>query len=220
VVRLCAALAWYDEPLPFLRRCVTSLRGVVDELVALDGAWQLFEGGAQSASDQEETIRRAAAEAGIVAHIHAPREVWASQVAKRARLMELAAERADWILVIDGDEYVTRADPIEIRRSLGETDYDCAFVGFCNLNRGESMPGTTPHSGLNRRLFRAGTTVRTVHSGYVYDGRSVVIEDALDLRHALALEHDNVNRGTARNQRARTYRALRDMTAAEKWVTL
>lgn len=219
MVRICAALAWCDETPEFLERCVLSLAGVVDDLVALDGPWRLFEA-PDSGDAQRQAIADAAAAAGIDAYVTSAYPEWESQVHKRDELMKLASEGNDWVFVIDADEYVVHSDSEAIRKGLAETEHHCAFVSFSNLNQGESMPGTTPHSGLNRRLFRAGTTVRVVHSGYWYDGRSVVVEDALDLRHALALEHDNVNRGAERNQRARMYRARRDMTGAEKWVTL
>jgi hypothetical protein len=220
VVKIAAALAWYDEPLDFLTRCVASLEGLVDEIVAVDGAWELFEGGPASEPEQEEAIWFAARQAGIAPRVLIPHRVWESQVAKRARLMELASEHADWVLVIDGDEYVTYSEPETVRRELDDTDLLCAYVTFRNLNHGETMPGTTPQSGLNRRLFRSGTTVRTVHSGYFHGKRNVLVnEEALDLRTCLALEHDNVNRGFERNQRSRMYRQRRDMYA-EKWVTV
>jgi hypothetical protein len=41
-VKIVAALAWYREPPEFLDRLVRSLAGLVDVLVALDGAWALF----------------------------------------------------------------------------------------------------------------------------------------------------------------------------------
>lgn len=221
MVRICAALAWADESPEFLTRCVSSLAGVCDEILALDGAWELFEGAAYSGVEQEEAIWTAAGEAGLEVRVSIPHGIWASQVEKRARLMELASEHSDWVMVIDADEYVVESDPDTLRRELDETDRLCAYVGWKNLNRGETMPGTTPHSGLNRRLYRAGTTVRTVHSGYFLGKRNLLVsEDALDLRHCLSIEHDNVNRGSERNQRARMYRARRDLVGAEKWVAL
>lgn len=220
MVRICAALAWFDEPVDFLERCVRSLEGVVDELLALDGAWKHQPGAApRSTPDEEETIWRAARLAKIPTRVVVPDEVFESQVAKRQELMRLAAEFADWVLVIDGDEYVSEADPRALHTALSETALLCGYVKFRNLNRGETMPGTTPFSGLNRRLYCAGTTVTTVHSGYVYEGRNLLVsEEALDLRECLTMEHDNVNRGPHRNQRARLYRHARSVHAVENWM--
>jgi hypothetical protein len=217
-VKICAALAWFDEPVEFLTRCISSLEGIADEIIALDGAWEHFEGGHMSPFEQEETIWRAARKASITPRVFIPHKVWESQVHKRQRLMEMASEHADWILVIDGDEYVTYSEPATIRRDLAATDELCAYVAWKNLNRGETMLGTTPAGGLNRRLFRAGTTVRIVHSGYFYEGENVLLGDSLDLRHCLAMEHDNVNRGSERNERARQYRRDRERYGAENWV--
>ena len=220
MVTICAALAWFQEPVEFLDRCVRSLEGVADEFVALDGAWKYQPNAATfSGAEQEATIWEAARAINLPLRVSIPHEVFESQVDKRIALMEMAAERADWVFVIDGDEYVTYVEPETLRRDLTSTELLCGYVAFKNLNRGETMPGTTPHSGLNRRIYKAGTTVKTVHSGYMYEGRNLLVsEDALDLRHCLAMEHDNVNRGHARNQAARDYRVARNQYRAEMWM--
>lgn len=217
-MKICAALAYYDEPVEFLERCISSLEGICDEIVALDGAWQHFEGGHMSPLEQAESIWRTSRKASIKPHVAIPSRVWESQVHKRQCLMEHAAAYADWVFVIDGDEYVTYSEPETIRRDLYATEHLCAYAAWKNLNQGETMPGTTPASGLNRRLFKAGTTVKIVHSGYFYEGTNVLLGDALDLRHCLAIEHDNVNRGVERNARARQYRRDRERHAVENWV--
>ena len=219
-MKITAALAWFDEPVDFLDRCVRSLSGLVDELYALDGAWEHQPNAATfSGTEQEDTIWRAARDVGLPLRVSVPHEIFESQVHKRQVLMENAAENADWVLVIDGDEYVTYSEPDTVRRELANTEEHCAYAAWKNLNQGETMPGTTPASGLNRRLFRAGTTVRIVHSGYFYDGENVLLGECLDLRHCLAMEHDNVNRGSARNERARQYRRDRARYGVENWVT-
>ncbi len=219
-MKVCAALAWFDEPVEFLDRCIRSLGDVVDEVVALDGAWKHQPNAdAHSGPDQAYAIRIAALEAGLPVRVIVPPEVFASQVHKRVELMALASEDADWVLVIDGDEYVTYCEFDTLHRELAATELLCGYVAFKNLNRGETMPGTTAHSGLNRRIYKAGTTVKTVHSGYMYEGRNLLVsEDALDLRHCLAIEHDNVNRGPWRNKASRDYRAARAMHGVENWM--
>lgn len=218
-MKICAALAFYDEPVTFLERCISSLEGICDEIVALDGAWEHFEGGNMSPLEQEEAIWRTSRAASIKSRVSIPHKVWESQVHKRQRLMEMASENADWIFVIDGDEYVTYSEAFTIKRDLKATEHLCAYAAWKNLNQGETMPGTTLNSGLNRRLFKAGTTVKIVHSGYFYGKTNVLTGEALDLRHCLAIEHDNANRGVERNERAREYRRARERHAVENWVT-
>jgi len=218
-VRIVAALAWYQEPVAFLDRCVRSLAGVVDAIVAVDGPWRLFEGGPWSPLEQAETIIRAARDVGIDADVHGPGAPFESQVAKRAFLMDRAGRHGDWVFVIDGDEYVAHADPEIVRSELETTDCLLAAVEVTNLHRGEMMPGVPPKGGLKRRIYRAGTTVVTVHSGYTYDGHPLLAgEGAVDLREHLRLEHDNCNRGSARNQLAREYRVRRSAEGVEVWV--
>lgn len=222
MVRVVAALAWFDESPEFLERCVGSLVGLVDEVVALDGAWRHFPDAAPRSSIAEHAaITRTAAAANIVPTVRSPKGIWESQVQKRAALMELASVNADWVFVIDADEYIASSDGDAARYELAYTDLLCAYVTFRNLNRGETMPGTTPLSGLNRRFFRAGTTVRIVHSGYMHGDRNLLVtEDAHDLSRLVELEHDNVNRGPDRNERSRQYRRARDSHGVEQWVTV
>lgn len=218
MVRICAALAWFDEPPGFLDRCIRSLAGVVDELVALDGRWQDHPGQAFVSSDANVAeVNVAAREAGIWTMPMRPSRPYTSQVEKRQDLMRFASVNADWILVIDADEYVSWANPLLLRAALAQTPLEVGYVGFRNLNRGEIMPGIPLNAGLNRRLFRSGTTLKTVHSGYMRDGRNLLVsEDAADLRGCLSIEHDNVNRGPKRNEASRAYRRNR----SEVWVPL
>jgi hypothetical protein len=121
-VRIVAGLCWYDEPSAFLERCVASLAGVVDEVVAVDGAWRWFPGGlALSPPDQEEALRRTAREHDLPLRVVVPESVYESQVTKRAHMMELAGENADWVLVIDADEYVARCHAGRVRAGLEAT---------------------------------------------------------------------------------------------------
>jgi hypothetical protein len=216
VVRICAALAWYDEPDGFLTRCIRSLRGVVDELVALDGRWEEHPGeGFWSSPENLAEVNSASLAAGISTVPMRPARPYVSQLEKRQDLMRFASANADWILVIDADEYVVSANPLLLRAALAQTPLEVGYVGFRNLNRGEIMPGIPLNAGLNRRLFRSGTTLKTVHSGYMREGRNLLVsEDSVDLRGCLALEHDNVNRGAERNEAARRYRRER----SERWV--
>ncbi len=219
MVKVAAALAWYDEPPEFLTRCILSLAGVVDELVAFDGAWQHFpDASPSSGSEQELAVCAAARKAGIAARVRIPRDIWESQVHKRAALMYDAGEYADWILVIDADEYIARADGDIVRAGLDSTDANVGIVTHRNLHQGWTADNPDPpRAGMNRRLYRAGTTVVVVHSGYIRDGEHLHVADPVDLREHLVIEHDNWNRGDERNQRSKDYRRNRETARVEVW---
>lgn len=219
-MRITAALAWHDEPVEFLERCVMSLNGVVDELVAVDGAWRWFDGGTTSSPEEIRAIKAAAKWCDIPCRVVVPDAIFDSQVHKRARLMEEASKTSDWVLVIDADEYVSWSDPEMIRAQLAVTDLLAATVEITNLHRGEKLPPDYHHDGgLRRRLYLAGTTVVVVHSGYSYHGKHLLPgEPAVDLSAYLKLEHDIANRGPERNQKARDYREARTRERVEVWV--
>lgn len=216
---ITAALCWYDESVEFLARCVQSLEGLADSVVAVDGAWAIFPGGPRSGAEQVEAIKETADAVGMACHVWQPDEIWASQVAKRAAMMDLASDIGDWLFVIDADEYVNYALPLAVRRRLQSSEAVTATVTIKNLHRGEQMPGYHPQGGLTRRFYRAGTTVTVVHSGYAYEGRHLLRDELEeDLRDLIVVEHDNHNRGADRNAADRGYREARQREGVEVWV--
>lgn len=101
---MTAALAWFDEPLDELERCVRALPAIADRLVAVDGGYSRWPGAkARSPVEQADTIRVAARVAGLDVEIVEPKRVWSGQCEKREHLMNLAAEGSDWIVVVDTD---------------------------------------------------------------------------------------------------------------------
>lgn len=219
-MKIVACLAWYDEPLPFLDRCIRSLAGIADHLVAVDGAWELYpDGQATSAAEQFEVVKYAADDVGIDHEIFSGRN-WNSQVEKRDWLMRHAAQRGDWLLVIDGDEHVTGATALLVEQTLQATELDVATV-VCR------HAGSDPrYAAPIRRVYRAsaGVSVQTAHNGYrTADGRwlhgdptRVKLEPAVLL--PLSIEHDGRNRGTERNDAARGYRMARRRERVEAWA--
>lgn len=220
-MRLVAALAWYDEPVAFLDRCVRSLAGVVDELIALDGRYDLYDPGSPVNShwSQAQAIGVAADGVALESRVYMGSTTWESQVAKRAHLMQLAADAdADWVFVIDGDEYVAEAHPGHLRPALAETELDVAMVRCSRVD--ESIPTQSI-----RRIYRAGTTVLHAHNGYQFEGRwlhgdsaRVELEPALDLARHLHLHNATGLRGFERNRRAIEYRTRRAREREEAWV--
>lgn len=222
-MRIVAALCWYAEPVEFLQRCIRSLEGLVDHVVAVDGPWELFpKSGLQMSSSTERiAVREAAEDIRATVEIHAPVGVWKSQVHKRDLMMRWAGEKGDWILVIDGDEYVAHSDFRQVRDRLAVAPPDCVIgeVQITNLHRGGQIPGYHPQGGLTRRLYRAGTTVDIVHTGYFHNGQPLYRgESTVDLRDHLMLAHDICNRGEQRNQRSIRYREARERERVEVWT--
>lgn len=219
-MKIVGALPWYDEQPSWLDRCVRSLAGVVDELVAIDGRWDLYDDAAPILShfEQEIAISKAAHAVGIESEVWKPARVWPSQVAKRAELMRICSEKGDWIFVIDADEYVAKLD-VEgwIEFMSVDTVFDVAMVGLHALY--EQMPDRRV-----RRLYRSGTEVRTAHNGYWREGQwlhgdtaKVTLAPALDLSDVLVLHDDSGRREPEREQKAMDYRRARARERAEVW---
>ncbi len=216
---IVAALSWYREPPEALRRTVRSLEGVADALVAADGPWRLFATAPVRSSDEEwEAVRGAAAEAGVALDMPSPR-LWATQWSKRAYLMSWAAtvalgERDLWILVLDADELVLRADP-GLAEFLAAAAEDVAFVSG-------QLTGRPGDFSRWRRLFRARPrggrlSVSEAHNGYcvVPDRGGRVrwlagdprreLESAADASGLLVLGHDESLRSEERRKASKAH---------------
>lgn len=219
MVRIAAALCWYDEHPAFLGRCVASVADLADVLVTADGGWECYPGATgMSPPGQQEALRKAAESVGLMQIAIDSDRPWASQVEKRAFLMDVAGKIADWVLVIDADEYLERCDPAVVRERLEQSELNVGVVEHVNLHRGWSAETPDPpRAGMNRRFYRSGTTVVQVHSGYVRSGEYLHVADVVDLRDVVTMAHDNWNRGEERNQAAKTYRRERERTRVEVW---
>lgn len=217
---IVACLAWYDEPPEFLYRCVRSLAGVADYLVAFDGAWKHFPTrGWNALSDKAEhdAIGQACDDARLQYEITRPfTGTWKSQVAKRDALMLRAGRFGDWLFVIDGDEYVESFG--NLTREQSETDLDVGTVECSELRPGATGP--SPWSPI-RRVYRAPVRVEGGHHGYrTADGRwlhgdpsKVKLEPTVAL--PIQLIHTPSSRGEDRNRRAAEYRATRRQLGLE-----
>lgn len=227
---ICACLSFWDETTATLTRCVKSLIGVCDYLVALDGPWALHPAeGCRATRDEIDAIIDAASGlAGkpipLRAAVHFSAGIWPSQVAKRAELMRLAAETGSaWLLVIDADEWIEFAAPrLDVHEQLSATDRDVALV-----NQHRIGTGIRTHYRSMRRIYRAaaGVTVQTAHNGYrTADGRwlhgdpaYVKLEDAVDLSQLLTVGHDIEARTSVRRRAQLDYRSNRRRARAERW---
>jgi len=230
---IAVTLCWYREPLAALDRCVRSLAGVTDLLIALDGRWRGFadDAPAESPADESDTIQKAAAGIGLDVVIVAPSRKpitqapapWESQVAKRAQACLIATELgADYAFVIDGDEWI-EASP-EFR---GHVQEDLVYsVLYINAQNGHVRDG----GRAIRRIYSTahGLTVDRAHNGYRTlddpsrwlhgNGRHVDLVEPVDLSHFITLFHDSSGRDEERSQARDIYRSKRRREQLEVWV--
>lgn len=208
-----------------------SLGAVVDELVALDGRWKSYDDGSPSSSTAEEydAIANGCITAGIKHRIIAHDRPWSSQVEKRAALMEFAGEDADWIFVLDGDEWLYRADGLALRASLELTGLNVATVTAQRTNEPRIKSGLPMRPYPIRRLYRARNedgetvTVDVAHNGYRLghdwlhgDPAFVTTVPALDLSRVVTIHHD-AGRGAERRAKMVAYYRARKLSRAEAW---
>lgn len=223
---LCACLAWYAETPDTLERCVSSLAGVADVLVALDGRWAEMPGDANKSSQAEwRAIKRAAKDAGVTLEISGAGAPFRSQVAKRTDLMRRgAATGAEWLMVIDGDESVVCGDVGELRAAVARLEGDVAHVTMHQ----SGVEAKSVDRGV-RRLYRAstGVTLEKAHMGYrTADGRwlhgdpmQVTLETpSLALEPLLTIVHHMGARTRERRQAAQRYRIARRAQRIEAWA--
>lgn len=105
-MKITALLSWYDEPITQLHRAVTSLQGLADHLVAIDGPYAMLgDVSATSSPEQSAAIEHVAAITGIGLTLETGR-AWAGEVEKRQALFDLAPPDSDWLIVIDADHEI------------------------------------------------------------------------------------------------------------------
>lgn len=230
-MKITACLCWYDETAELLERCVDSLAGFVDELVAFDGRWDLYPAPKRGEGDivhspmwQQYALVEAAHNAGIPLRREVARQSpWPSQVDKRNALLQAAAESGDWLLVIDADEWIEGGEARGLRAELMRTGADVAFVDYQMYVDGR------PRSRYPiRRLYRAasGVHIETAHNGHrTSDGRwlhgdtsYVQLEHAEELQPWLTLGEETNARSIERQMAKREYRKARGRERVEVWV--
>jgi hypothetical protein len=218
-MRIVALLSWYHEPASFLKRCIHSLNGVADHLVAVDGAYQLFPNGkARSPEQNYRAIRKAAMSTGIGLTIHTPDRPWqGNEIEKRDRMFRLAEHHdPDWYLVIDADEELVQP-PADLRDQLATTTRDVASVRLVDA-------GTTGRHVNLPMFFRAipGIQVKDRHYGYTTPDGRILWGDS-DTRRAeprltldMRVNHYTQRRPHQRQAQARAYYQDRERVQAEQ----
>lgn len=237
-MRLIGLLSWYAERPSWLAACIASYRVAgIDHLVALDGAYAMFPGGAARSSGVEaDAIVEICNAHDIGLTLVRPAGVWAgNEVEKRTSLFRhadaIATPGKDWYLVIDADELVTRALD-GWRDALADTRLDCAEVLLWEREDRDTEPRAQVDRAIRvdplartpiRKLFRATPGIRCVGNHYTWmtpDGRQLwgshVREPGLDLTEQLHVEHRTQYRSLLRRDASHEYYRLRDAAGIER----
>lgn len=233
-MKIVGLLSWYDESPSWLAAAVASFAPVIDELVAVDGAYGLYpQSKPTSERTQAETIMSTCEALGVGCTIHRPAERWlGNEVEKRRFMFELAAPLVetgvDWFFVFDGDCVLTTF-PADLKETLSSTELHAAEV---TLWERRDHIGDTPtvarqitlpnegHQSL-RCLYRSLDGMRVVgahfHYGGFVDGEWIWAwaPQRMAPTPALALpfvqvEHRSIWRDAYRRQQAQDYYRRRD----------
>lgn len=215
-MRLTASLSFYDEPPGWLTAYVESLTLLgIEQLVAVDGAYALYPNGQPtSPPEQGEAIREACAGLRIRLDLHEPEEVWASESAKRQKLIDLAD--GDWLLVMDADELIVKT-PIDFFHRLDATPHDAAECFLEEEPDPRWARGTIPGYQRARRLYRnaPGLHMGRAHHHYILDGMDLHDKTSpAETFHDLVIHHRL--RDKERGDAARTYYRARDYVGTER----
>lgn len=110
-------LSYFDEAPSWLAATVTSMGRLCDHVIAVDGRYLLFDHEMSvSPVEQAETIVEVCTGAGLPLTMYRPSQPFiGGEVAKRNLSFKLAMAHAepmeDWLLVLDGDTYISNCGP-------------------------------------------------------------------------------------------------------------
>jgi hypothetical protein len=222
-MRIVALVSWFEENPRWLRDAILSLDGLVDMVVAVDGAYATFpQAKAKSSRKQYDAIETAAMRLGVPCHIHTPSRPWqGGEVQKRSAMFNIGLQHAtpneDWYLIFDADERVVSAEPDRVRTILATTPLDVGQVMFDEPGADDNRHWPVPI------VFRAIPGLHVVGSHYTYrcpDGR-YLWGNARNRRLAprvalpIVVEHLTRQRANARRNRSKAYYRHRDQHGLE-----
>lgn len=127
MTRIVGLMIWYEEQPSMLATSVAGLAKVVDEIVAVDGAYAMFPSATvRSHPAQAEAILRAAETEDVGVTIHRPRQLFfGNEIEKRNLSLQLArpfVQDGDWVMAWDADYHLHHCRPDIVRHELGSTD--------------------------------------------------------------------------------------------------
>ena len=233
-----ALLSWYEESPGWLAATIASVNQAgVTSIIALDGAYGLYEGRARSGAEQAHAITETCHALNMDLTIRRPRDKWVgNEIEKRTALFRLAdsvAQADDWYWVIDADEVVTDClTDLPARLTAAAED-----VAICTL-----WERSDPHVNENverlarqfemaeigtsplRCLFRAipGIHLQGNHFTYLTPDGTILwgtpespLAPALDLTAEVRIEHKTKHRSLQRTKDRLAYYQARGRARAE-----
>jgi tetratricopeptide (TPR) repeat protein len=171
-----------------LERCLSSLSGVVDEIVVVD----------TGSTDATPEIA-----AGFGATIC--RHAWQDDFSA-ARNVGLDAATGDWILVIDADEYLAADSRPLVRAAVNHTDAEGILITQRNLLAPDDLIQSA--ESLSVRLFRRRNEVR--YAGIVHEEVSAAItgRGGRIVSSPIVIVHDGYSHDTTQGAGTRAERNL------------
>jgi hypothetical protein len=176
-----------------LGKTLESIKSFVDRIIVVDGAFEGFSDHIQS-QDATRLIVKGFSKPWLLDN-NSSDHPWRSEMMKRNQYliptwhMRKGEVTTDWILIIDGDEYVVRGQE-ETRNFLANATASYYNVTFWY----NEPPGTYTRAGSRLRLFRYVKGMRYVdnHHTILYpDGRRITGWDAKKAKIApLHIVHD------------------------------
>lgn len=219
-MRIIGLLSWFMEKPDDLRRSIISTSPLIDELVCLDGRYQLFPRSEnRSTSDEYKAIREACKEQDLPVTIVSVDEPFdgpdGGEVAKRSMLFDLGfKQNPDWFYVFDADMIVTQINQ-GWREKLEATDLNVATVMLADEDIAK------PHPAFFRALD--GLTVEKRHWRYVakdevlWDYPQLVTNpERCDTFKQIVIEHEHKRRISTRIRERNSYYKERDRHQVEK----
>lgn len=231
----CTALTiFYDEPLELIAAHFSSLAGVVDHVIAVDGAFAHYPD-AKGASDptQHRMIQEICTGARLGLTLHVPTGPWyGNEVEKRNYTLALAepVTREDgWYLSSDVDEVIVHVaeDWFEQLQRISDEGWGTMNIGIRETRVIPNDPGFVPNDTWNpiTNMYRAvpGLAYGPAHfilhaDGVCYRGtQDMEAVSPYDATHLLRFDHRQ-ERPEYRNIAKRKYYAKRERLGLEKFT--
>lgn len=240
-MRIHGVVCWFQESPSWLAAMAASAARLVDHLVVVDGRYALF--GHElpvSPTLEAETLIETCEGAGVAMTMYRPSEpYWGNEVEKRNLSVRLAMVSAtqmeDWVVVLDGDQYIRHVNKVAVRNQLKLTDKHVA-----ELVVEEYMDPHNPDQPLDIARHRF---LGSVHHTYVrqmyrclpnlgYEGAHYCVHGDVDgvktwlwghpemveaerIEDHLIVRHRNILRTAERRQQAAFYYEQRDRLRIE-----
>lgn len=199
---------WYDESPDWLYELVCSVAPICSRVVAVDGAYALYpDAQGRSHPDQASAIVFGAAQHALDLTLHQPAQPWSgNEVKKRNFALDLAsAAKPDWLLILDGDEFLAEFPP-DLHERLEATDESAATI--CHR-----FPDRT--DGICTKLYRPPVRIGKWHAEYL-DPSGVNLRDDPRLHFAdVVVHHRKGERDPERQENAARYYTARDDAGIE-----